>query len=537
MRRQRLVYLGVVVALVLALVPAQIALAVEVCGQYDTISTMSGQYIVQNNVWGASTRQCIEVTNTNSNAFTVSVSEHNQGSVASYPSVYKGCHWGNCTSNSGMPIQVSQLSSASFSWSASPVSSGTWNVAMEAWLSPSTDSSGGYDGGAELMIWLTWQGMQPAGSQIATANIGGVSYEVWYSQMGWNYIAYRPTSQRTSTSGNLRDYINDAMSRGYIQSSWYLHDFEAGTEIMSGGQGFRSNSFSFSVSGGGGGATPTRTPTSPAGATPTRTPTRTPTSPPGATPTRTPTQPAAGQPCSPAISRSLPFSQNGSGTYCWSVNQAPRYINSWNLSTLQVNGVDFTNHWAGASDLPAPISGLYYIYYVGNYGWSHFEAAEGTTPPQATPTAPPQATPTRTPTSPPGATPTRTPTRTRTPTSPPQATPTRTPTTAAGGGCSVAYNVRNDWGAGMTVDMTITNNGSSTISGWTLTWTFPGNQQISNLWGGSYTQSGSSVSVTSSSWNPTIGANGGTTWFGFNANYSGSNSVPTDFALNGTACQ
>ena len=84
--------------------------------------------------------------------------------------------------------------------------------------------------------------------------------------------------------------------------------------------------------------------------------------------------------------------------------------------------------------------------------------------------------------------------------------------------------------------MTIRNNGSSAINGWTLTWTFPGNQQITNMWNAAYTQSGASVSARNMSYNATIGANGGTVGFGFNLSYSGTNARPTNFALNGTAC-
>ncbi len=237
------------------LVAAPSAFAVDVCTRYGTVSVMGGQYVVQNNVWGATTAQCISVPDTNQAAFTVTSSSHNQGSVAAYPSIYKGCHWGACTSGSGMPIQVSQLSSAPFSWSVTRASSGTWNIAAEAWFSPSTSSTNGYGGGAELMIWLDYTGMQPSGSQVGTATIAGATWQVWYSNIGWNYIAYRRTSAATSISANLRDFINDAMSRGYIQSSWYLHDLEAGTELMSGGAGFRTNSFSFAVNGGGGGGT------------------------------------------------------------------------------------------------------------------------------------------------------------------------------------------------------------------------------------------------------------------------------------------
>lgn len=95
----------------------------------------------------------------------------------------------------------------------------------------------------------------------------------------------------------------------------------------------------------------------------------------------------------------------------------------------------------------------------------------------------------------------------------------------------------DDWGSGATVNVDIINNGSAPIDGWTLEWAFPGNQQITNLWGGSYTQNGASVAVTNLSWNAIIGANGGSVGFGFNLSYSGSNDVPTSFTLNGVACE
>jgi hypothetical protein len=44
------------------------------------------------------------------------------------------------------------------------------------------------------------------------------------------------------------------------------------------------------------------------------------------------------------------------------------------METLKINGVDFTNRWASASSLPSTVDGGYYIYYRGNYDWSHFEA-------------------------------------------------------------------------------------------------------------------------------------------------------------------
>ncbi|MFF4929193.1 cellulose binding domain-containing protein [Streptomyces griseofuscus] len=72
----------------------------------------------------------------------------------------------------------------------------------------------------------------------------------------------------------------------------------------------------------------------------------------------------------------------------------------------------------------------------------------------------------------------------------------------------------------------VKNNGSAAINGWTVKLTFPGNQTVSSLWNGSYTQSGNTVAVKNASNNGSLGA-GAATSFGFNANYSGSNGAPT----------
>ncbi|MCX7680582.1 MAG: cellulose-binding domain-containing protein, partial [Anaerolineae bacterium] len=95
---------------------------------------------------------------------------------------------------------------------------------------------------------------------------------------------------------------------------------------------------------------------------------------------------------------------------------------------------------------------------------------------------------------------------------------------------------QNDWGTGATVNVTIRNNGTTAINGWTLAWTFPGNQQITNMWNATYTQSGASVTARNMDYNAAIPANGGTVGFGFNLSYSGTNARPTSFTLNGVAC-
>ncbi|MFH8487691.1 glycoside hydrolase family 48 protein [Streptomyces longisporoflavus] len=118
----------------------------------------------------------------------------------------------------------------------------------------------------------------------------------------------------------------------------------------------------------------------------------------------------------------------------------------------------------------------------------------------------------------------------------PLATLTALPTTAEAAAveCSVDYKT-NDWGSGFTADLTITNRGSAAIDGWTLTYDYAGNQKLANGWNATWSQSGKSITAKSLSYNAKI-APGAAATTGAQFTYSGANSAPTDFAVNGTTC-
>ncbi|MFJ3304038.1 glycoside hydrolase family 48 protein [Streptomyces sp. NPDC086549] len=109
-----------------------------------------------------------------------------------------------------------------------------------------------------------------------------------------------------------------------------------------------------------------------------------------------------------------------------------------------------------------------------------------------------------------------------------------TPAQAATVQCSVDYRT-NDWGSGFTADLTITNRGTDTISGWTLTYGYTGNQKLVNGWNGTWSQSGQSITVQNATYNGTIAA-GAAVSAGAQFSYSGTNTAPTAFAVNGTTC-
>lgn len=106
----------------------------------------------------------------------------------------------------------------------------------------------------------------------------------------------------------------------------------------------------------------------------------------------------------------------------------------------------------------------------------------------------------------------------------------------AASGCRVFYRLTNDWGSGFTADVSVMNTSPNDLNGWRLTWTFPGNQRITDLWNGALEQNDAVVAVLPAAWNANI-PNGAVLSFGFVATYSGSNAAPADFALNGVACE
>ena len=103
--------------------------------------------------------------------------------------------------------------------------------------------------------------------------------------------------------------------------------------------------------------------------------------------------------------------------------------------------------------------------------------------------------------------------------------------------CAVHYAVNSSWPGGFSVSVTMTNNGSTAISPWQLTFSFPASGEgVQGGWNGTWSQSGQQVTVNAASWNSTIAANGGTVSIGFNGTDTGQDPVPTAFYINGTVC-
>ncbi|MFE2916395.1 cellulose binding domain-containing protein [Kitasatospora indigofera] len=101
--------------------------------------------------------------------------------------------------------------------------------------------------------------------------------------------------------------------------------------------------------------------------------------------------------------------------------------------------------------------------------------------------------------------------------------------------CQVAYHVDSAWAGGFTATVTLRNTGPTALQGWSLGWSFPADQRITNAWNAVLTQSGAGVTAKDLGWNGAV-APGGTASFGFQADRTGANDAPVRFTLNGAVC-
>ena len=231
------------------------AAAQSTCSQYGTVSIDSGTYIFQNNEWNSSLEQCATVSGTGFTLTTANFDQATNGAPATYPSIFRGCHWGNCTSSDPFPIEENNIASASTSVSITQPSGYNNDAAYDIWFNQ-TSTTSGQPNGTEIMIWINHQGsIQPFGSQTATETIDGTTWEVWTGrESSWNIVSYVRETPVTSVSNlNLLPFFSDAVSRGSLKPSWWLIDVEYGFEIWTGGQGLAVSGYSVSAAAGSGG--------------------------------------------------------------------------------------------------------------------------------------------------------------------------------------------------------------------------------------------------------------------------------------------
>jgi chitodextrinase len=430
-----------------------------ICEKWGATTIAGGKYAVQNNNWGDDTQQCINVTST---GFTVTQASHNKpqnGAPGSYPSVFAGCHYANCTTGSGLPLRVTDPSFATIQTSVSmtyPSTAGVYDASYDVWFDP-TARTDGQNTGAELMVWLNHTGtVQPVGSRVATVNLAGGTWDVWFGTSGWNVVSYVRTSPTSSISFPITAFYNDMLSRGYAQSSWYITSVQAGFEPWVGGTGLAVNNFTYSIGGGGGGGGDTTAPSAPSNL-------------------------AASNVTSSGAGLSWSPSTDNVGVTGYDVYRGGSVVGTASGTSFNVTGLSASTTYS--------------------FSVRARDAAGNTSQPSNTVTV---------------------------------TTPSGGGGGGGGGSCKVAY-AKNEWPGGFTANITISNTGTSAVNGWTLTFSFPGDQKVTSPWNATVTQSGAAVTAKNVSHNGSI-APGGNATFGFQGTWSSNDASPAAYALNGAAC-
>jgi len=173
----------------------------------------------------------------------------------SYPSVYVGTSADGKRSGGYSAKQISAIQSVPtcLGWnSGGTPASHEYNVSYDVWFA---SSSGAQNAEKFLMVWLRDPpSFQPGGMFPVQdgAVIGSQTWQVWNGpnhaqQSVTSYVAPNARADGKAYSFNLKDFIDDAVERGYLSPNDYLISIMGGMEIWGGAQGASITGFSAQV--------------------------------------------------------------------------------------------------------------------------------------------------------------------------------------------------------------------------------------------------------------------------------------------------
>ncbi|MGV4886629.1 cellulose binding domain-containing protein [Streptomyces viridosporus] len=95
-----------------------------------------------------------------------------------------------------------------------------------------------------------------------------------------------------------------------------------------------------------------------------------------------------------------------------------------------------------------------------------------------------------------------------------------------GGACTATYRTVSSWSGGFRGEVSVRNDGTGALGGWTVGMTLAPGQSLSNPWNGRNTGTTGAVTARNTDWNGTL-APGAATTFGFTVTASASTAPHT----------
>ncbi|KAK7014404.1 concanavalin A-like lectin/glucanase domain-containing protein [Favolaschia claudopus] len=219
--------------------------------QFATESEINGRFILENNLWGQSAAtsgsQSSQVTATNGNAVTWHTTYTWTGGNFQVKS------YANLDLRTGLGKSISSISSipTTWQWTYSSASSNlVADVSYDLWLSNVAGSGGASSSSTfEIMVWLSTRGgAGPAGSQIGTASVNGVTWRLFKGTVStWTVFSFVAPNEITNFNSDLKPFLTFLTQNQGVPSSQLLVQAQAGTEPFIGGATLTTNSYSISI--------------------------------------------------------------------------------------------------------------------------------------------------------------------------------------------------------------------------------------------------------------------------------------------------
>jgi hypothetical protein len=222
--------------------------------QYGT--STNGTYAFQANGWGwggaGGGSHSFTLKSGVGFAMTSQTCNSGNSSPCSFPSVYIGTPAGSNprTSGNGLPAQISSITSipTCLGWSSGGTpASDEYNVSYDVWFN---SNAGANYAEKFLMVWFRDPpSFQPGGmTPVATSVIGDQSWSIWFGpnadgQDVVSFVAPNKRADGQAYSFDLKDFIDEAVARGYLSETLHLTAVMAGMEVWGGGQGASIDGF------------------------------------------------------------------------------------------------------------------------------------------------------------------------------------------------------------------------------------------------------------------------------------------------------
>ncbi|KAF8601588.1 concanavalin A-like lectin/glucanase, partial [Ceratobasidium sp. AG-I] len=205
-----------------------------------------GYYTLYNNLWGkdsaTSGSQTTQATSVNGKKVAWKTTYTWAGASSQVKS------YANLGLNTGLNKKLSAIASipTTWYWTYSSASSGlVADVSYDLWLSTTSGGSSS----DEIMIWLSTRGgAGPAGSQITTASVGGVTWKLYKGTVStWTVWSFVAPSEITGYNTDLKPFFTYLINSQGLSSSKYLTGVQAGTEPFIGSATLTTTEYSVTV--------------------------------------------------------------------------------------------------------------------------------------------------------------------------------------------------------------------------------------------------------------------------------------------------